>query len=156
MAGRALQFVAAKSRKVGNEQPSKQPPKIAPKMVQHAWDTQRTGTPTDDLGGCLVAVSLTKDLLHTQRTSVRGLYPAVYRNREGRDLGIRRYERAIFPHKDREARNAPLTRVCHPLPLARSTAITSVSNQIVTTSLANSPLLSVRCPRRRSTIYSGV
>ena len=69
-----LQCDAAKSRKVGNEQPSKQPPKIAPKMVQHAYDTQRTGTPTDDLGDCLVAVSLTKDLRYTQRTSVRRLY----------------------------------------------------------------------------------
>jgi hypothetical protein len=56
-----LQCDAAKSRKVGNEQPSKQPPKVALKMEQNASNTQRIETPTDDLGGCLMTVSLTKD-----------------------------------------------------------------------------------------------
>src|ERR1700761_5061396 len=61
-------------------------------MVQMLPYTQQIGTPTDDPDGCLVAVSLTKDVRQTQRTSVRRrLRLCLQRNREGRIwvLGLR-------------------------------------------------------------------
>jgi hypothetical protein len=144
-----LQCDVVESRKVGNEQPSKQPLTRSGGFLSGSRsDLLHVQCFFRTFSGCLMAVfAVTRWKISTYNcTNFRAIrsFPGIksatltwWPFSPTVRLHRSPYTVEISPLKAREARNISLMRVCHPSPLARRAAITSASNRILTASFGD-------------------